>query len=157
MFMKPSKIILIFTTVLFLAACAIKPVPERVGPSYELFSRAENMLQEKSYEKALAGFNEYMERYPDGPMADAALMKMGSIYSILEKYQLALSIYQRLIDKYPNSHFISDARFEIIVAYYKDGEYGKAIELATDFLKHKTSRVQELKTYLLIGDRPGQK
>ena len=150
--MKPSKIILIFTTVLFLAACAIKPVPERVGPSYELFSRAENMLQEKSYEKALAGFNEYMERYPDGPMADAALMKMGSIYSILEKYQLALSIYQRLIDKYPNSHFISDARFEIIVAYYKDGEYGKAIELATDFLKHKTSRVQELKTYLLIGD-----
>ncbi len=150
--MKPIKIILILTAAFFLAACAIKPVPEREGPSYELFSRAEKMFQAKAYEKALSNFNEYIERYPDGPLADAALMKMGSIYTILEKYQLARGIYQRLINEYPKSRFVSGARFEMLVAYYKDGEYGSAIEQATDFLKHTTSRVDTLKTYLLLGD-----
>jgi ABC-type branched-subunit amino acid transport system substrate-binding protein/thioredoxin-like negative regulator of GroEL len=150
--MKPIKIVLILTAAFFLAACAIKPVPEREGPSYELFSRAEKMFQTKAYEKALTDFNEYIERYPDGPLADAALMKMGSIYTILEKYQLARGIYQRLINEFPKSRFVSDARFEIVVSYYKDGEYGSAIEQATDFLKHTTSRGDTLKTYLLLGD-----
>jgi branched-chain amino acid transport system substrate-binding protein len=152
MLMKPIKTVLIFTTALFLAACAIKPVPERVGPSYALFSQAEKMFDAKSYEKALADFNEYLKRYPDGPLADAALMKMGSIYTMLEKYQLARSIYQRVIVEYPKSHFVSDARFEMLVTYYKDGDYGDAIEQATDFLKHTTSRVHTLKTYLLLGN-----
>ena len=51
--MKPIKIVLLLTAALFLGACAIKPVPEKVGPGYQLFSQAEQMLQEKSYEKAL--------------------------------------------------------------------------------------------------------
>ena len=150
--MKSIKIVLIFTTTLLLSACAIKPVPERAGPSYELFSRAEKMFQAKFYEKALADFNEYLERYSDEPLADAALMKMGSIYTILEKYQLARDAYQRLIREYPKSHFVPDARYEMLVAYYKDGDYGRAIEQATDFLKYTTSRVHALKTYLLLGD-----
>ncbi len=152
MLMKPIKIVLIFTTAFLLAACAIKPVPERAGPSYELFSHAEKMLQMKSYEKALADYNEYLERYPAGPLADAALMKIGSIYTMLGKNQQARSIYQRLIDEYPKSQFIPDARFGMLVTYYKDGDYGDAIERATDFLKHAPPRVYVLKTYLLLGD-----
>ena len=150
--MKPDKTILILIAAFFLAACAIKPAPERVGPSYELFSRAEKMFQAKTYEKALSDYNEYLERYPDGPLADAALMKIGSINMILEKYKPAIDSYQRLINEYPKSNFAADARFESIVAYYKNGEYGNAIDQATDFLKHTTSRAQQLKTYLLLGD-----
>ena len=150
--MKTIKVALIFTSALLFAACAIKPVPERAGPSYELFSRAEKMFQAKSYEKALADYNEYIRRYPDAPLVDAALMKTGSIYMILKKYKPARDFYQRLIHEYPKSKFASEARFEIIVAYYRDGEYRNAIELATDFLRHTTSRTEALKTYLLIGD-----
>ena len=84
--MKPIKIVLLLTAALFLGACAIKPVPEKVGPGYQLFSQAEKMLQEKSYEKALAHFREYHERFPDAPLADAALIKMGSIHTILEDF-----------------------------------------------------------------------
>ena len=103
--MKPIKIVLLLTVALFLAACAIKPIPEKVGPGYQLFSQAEKMLQAKSYEKALAHFREYHERFPDAPLADAALMKMGSIHTILEDFEQARRIYQRLIDEYPGSHF----------------------------------------------------
>ena len=152
MFTKSSKKVLILMAALFLTACAIKPVPERAGPSYELFSQAEKMFQAKSYEKALADYNEYIKRYPDAPLVDAALMNIGSIYMIIKKYKPARDFYQRLINEYPKSNFASEARFKIIVAYYKDGEYGNAIEQATDFLKHATSRTEKLKTYLLIGD-----
>ena len=150
--MKPIKIVLLLTAALFLGACAIKPVPEKIGPGYQIFSQAEKMLQEKSYEKALALFREYHERFPDAPLADAALMKMGSIHTILGDFEQARRIYQRLINEYPGSHFISDARFEILVTYYNQGEYGNVIEQAFHFLKQKPSRAHILKTYVLLGD-----
>jgi ABC-type branched-subunit amino acid transport system substrate-binding protein/predicted negative regulator of RcsB-dependent stress response len=150
--MKPIKIFLLMTIALFLGACAIKPIPEKVGPGHELFSQAEKMLQAKSYEKALVQFREYHEQYPDAPLADAALMKMGSIHTILGDFEQARSIYQRLIDEYPDSHFVPDARFEIIVTYYNQGEYGNVIEQASLFLKQKPSRAHILRTYVLLGD-----
>jgi len=150
--MKPIKIFLLMTAALFLGACAIKPVPEKVGPEQQLFSQAEKMLQAKSYEKALAQFREYHERFPDAPLADAALMKMGSIHTILGDFEQSRISYQRLIDQYPGSHFVPDAWFEILVTYYNQGEYGNVIEQAPHFLKQKPSRAHILKTYVLLGD-----
>ena len=150
--MKPIKIVLLLTVALFLGACAIKPAPEKTGPGYQLFSQAEKMLQAKSYEKALAHFKEYYEQFPDAPLADAALMNMGSIQTILGDFEQARLIYQRLIDEYPDSHFVLDARFEILVMYYNQGEYGNVIEQASNFLKQKPSMAHILKTYVLLGD-----
>jgi len=150
--MKPTKIILLLMAALFLGACAIKPVPEKIGPEYQLFSQAEKMLQAKSYEKALAHFREYYERFPDAPLADAALMKMGSIHTILGDFEQARLIYQRLIGEYPGSHFVPDARFELLATYYNQGEYGNVIEQAPHFLEQKPSRVHILRTYVLLGD-----
>ncbi len=150
--MKPIKIVLILTAALFLGACTLKTVQERVDPAYQLFSQAEKMLQAKSYEEALTGFSEYYERFPDGPLADAALMKMATIHTIRGNYEQARSLYQRLILEYPESHFVSDARFEILVTYYSRGEYGDVIEQAAEFLRHTTSRVHILRTYMLLGD-----
>ena len=150
--MKPIKIVLLLTAALFLGACAIKPVPEKVGPGYQLFSQAEKMLQAKSYENALAHFREYHERFPDAPLADAALTKIGSIHTILGDFEQARRIYQRLIDEYPSSHFVPDAWFEILVTYYNQGEYGNVIEQAPHFLNQKPSSAHILKTYVLLGD-----
>jgi len=150
--MKPIKIVLFLTIAFFLGACAIAPVPEKVAPGYQLFSQAEKMLQEKSYENALALFREYHEKFPDAPLSDAALMKMGSIHSILGDFEQARSIYQRLIEKYPDSHFVSDAWLEILVTYYNQGEYGNVIEQTPHFLKQKPSRGHVLKAYVLLGD-----
>ncbi|MGW8325835.1 MAG: penicillin-binding protein activator, partial [Desulfobacterales bacterium] len=92
------------------------------------------------------------ERFPDGPLADAALMKMASIHATLGDFEQARSIYHRLIDEHPESPFVSDAGFEIIVMYYNQGEYDRVIEQATQFLKQKPSRVHVQKTYVLLGD-----
>ena len=70
-------------TVLFgLTACApaIKG-PARVDKTAKgraLYEQAEKLFKVKAYEDALELYNEYLTKYPDQPLADAALMKMGN-------------------------------------------------------------------------------
>ena len=64
----------------------------------------------------------------------------------------ARTSYNRLISEYPESYFIPDARIEIMVTYYKQGDYEKVIEQAADFLKHAVSESHILRTYVLTGD-----
>lgn len=150
--MKPNQIILVITAVLFLGACVPKMAPIKLDPASRLFSRAEKMLHEKSYKEALDAYQEYLKRFPDQPMADAALMKMGSINVILGENKKARDIYQRLIIEYPESLFVPDARIEILTTYYNQGEYGEVIKPAMDILKSTLSRVRLLKIYMLLGD-----
>ena len=110
------------------------------------------MFQEKSYEKALAFFNEYLDRFPDRPMAGAALMKTGAIHMVLGNNDRARNIYKRLIAEYPESYFVPDARIEIMVTYYNQGEYKKVVDQAADFIKYAVSRAHILRTYVLVGD-----
>ena len=150
--MKPICKITIITAAIFLWACVPKTIYEKFDPAAQLFSRAEKMFQEKSYEKALVSFNEYLDRFPDRPMAGAALMKTGAIHMALGNNDRARTAYKRLISEYPESYFVPDARIEIMVTYYNQGEYEKVIEQAADFLKYAVSIPHILRTYVLTGD-----
>jgi len=145
------KIVVIIAT-LFLWSCMPKTIYEKFDPSAQLFSRAEKMFQEKSYDNALVLYNEYLARFPDRPMADAALMKMGAIHTALGNNDSARNVYNRVITEYPKSYFVPDARIEIMVTYYNQGEYEKVIEQTADFLKHAVSESHILRTYVLAGD-----
>ena len=145
------KIVVIIAT-LFLWSCMPKTIYEKFDPSAQLFSRAEKMFQEKSYDNALVLYNEYLDRFPDRPMADAALMKMGAIHTALGNNDSARNVYNRVITEYPKSYFVPDARIEIMVTYYNQGDYEKVIEQTADFLKHAVSESHILRTYVLAGD-----
>ena len=145
------KIVVIIAT-LFLWSCMPKTIYEKFDPSAQLFSRAEKMFQEKSYDNALVLYNEYLDRFSDRPMADAALMKMGAIHTALGNNDSARNVYNRVIIEYPKSYFVPDARIEIMVTYYNQGDYEKVIEQAADFLKHAVSESHILRTYVLAGD-----
>jgi ABC-type branched-subunit amino acid transport system substrate-binding protein/predicted negative regulator of RcsB-dependent stress response len=152
MFMKPICKIVIITAAIFLWSCMPKVGYEKYDPAAQLFSEAEKMFQEKSYEKALVLFNEYLDRFPDRSMAGAALMKTGAIHMALGNNESARNVYKRLIAEYPESYFVPDARIEIMVTYYNQREYETVIEQAADFLKHAVSRPHILRTYVLAGD-----
>ena len=150
--MKPIFKIVIITAVLFIWSCMPKTIYERFDPSAQLFSRAEKMFQEKSYDTALVLFNEYLDRFPDRPMADAALMRIGAIHVAHGNNGSARNVYHRLIVEYPESYFVPDARIEILVTYYNQRDYEKVIEQASEFLKHAVSESHILRTYVLAGD-----
>jgi ABC-type branched-subunit amino acid transport system substrate-binding protein len=150
--MKPIRIIFFVTGVLFLWACVPKMAPIRLDPADALFSRAEKMLQAESYPEALDAYSEFLEKYPDRPLADAALMKIGSVYAILGDNEKARNAYERLIAEYPDSIFVSDARIEILTTYYNQGYYEKVIAQAADLIEVLVSRGHFLRVYVLLGD-----
>ncbi len=156
MLMKPCNRILILIVALFFWACGPKPIapplPVTVDPGYEIFSRAEDMFQAKSYGKALETYNEYLLRFPDRDLAAAALMKMGAIYTALDKNAESSNIYKRLIAEYPDSPFVQDAMVELLVTFYNEGKYKEVIRMSAGILETTASRVHFLRTYTLVGD-----
>ncbi|MDL1968273.1 MAG: penicillin-binding protein activator [Deltaproteobacteria bacterium] len=154
--MKKINLNFILIAVLFLCSCGLKniflPVSVQLGPADELFSKAEKFYQVKSYEKALNAYNEYFSRFSDRPLADAALMKTGAIYTALGDYAKARDSYKRLLVDYSDSSFVPDARVEGLVTFYNEGKYERVIREADSVLEKIVSRIHILRTYVLVGD-----
>ncbi len=156
--MKPTKqiaITLLLLQIVFggcLPKTTILTVPVEAGPGKELFSKAEKLFQAKSYQKAREAYNEYIARFPNGPLAADAFLKIGAIHAALGSHSKARDVYQRLIAEYPGSSFAPNARVGILISYYNEGMYSEVIEQAADFLKRAVPRAPYLKTHLLLGD-----
>lgn len=154
--MRKINLVFVIIAVLFLCSCGLKdiflPVPVKPGPGDELFSKAEKLYQAESYEESLNAYNEYLFRFPDRPLADAALIKTGAIYTALGDYAEARDSYKRLIVEHPDSSFVPDARVEGLVTFYNEGKYERVIREADSVLEKIVSRIHILRMYVLVGD-----
>ena len=110
------------------------------------------MFQLKSYRDALTMYDEYLIRFPDKRLAPAALIKTGEIYTALGNYEKARSAYDHLIEKYPNSPLVEDARVEILVTHYEEGKYQEVIRQAHFLLGKEVPDRNTFRTHILLGD-----
>ncbi|MFV9645133.1 MAG: penicillin-binding protein activator [Desulfobacterales bacterium] len=124
--MSLKNTITILIAAFFFAACAPKqlqpPRPVYVDPGDILFAQAEDLFKTKSYEKALAKYTEYLSLFPNGRLADAALMKTGAAW------------------------------VEILVTLYNEGEYNEAIKQANDVIGSNIAGINRIRIYVLLGD-----
>lgn len=126
--------------------------PVTVDSETELFSRAEKMFRLKSYPQALSLYDEYLAKFPEGISVPAALMKKGGICMAMGNYETARTVYTYLIDRYPNSFLIPDAKIEILTTFYNEGKYEELIRYADEVGKNVGSRENVIKIYILLGD-----
>lgn len=154
--MSLKNTIILLVVAFFFAACAPKqlqpPMPVYVDPEDILFAQAEDLFQAKLYEKALIKYTEYLSRFPKERLADAALMKTGTIWSELGNNAKALTCYNRLIADYPKSPFIPDAMVETLVVLYNEGKYNEAIRQANNVIESNIAGINIIRTYVLLGD-----
>lgn len=154
--MKPIGRIIIAMLCVILWGCGPKTsvfsISGRLDPGAELFSKAEQLFQAQAYKEAFAAYREYLFRFPDGSLADGALMKIGAIHTVSGNYPDARKVYQRLIIEYPHSSFVLDAQVDILATFYSEGRYKEVIERAADFLTTTASRVHLLRTHVILGD-----
>ncbi len=154
--MKLKHVILLFSVIVLLWACATKtgvtPDSSRVGKGEELFSSAEELFEAGSYDEALTLYDEYIERYGDESLAAAALMKTGFIFTVNGEYENARSAYRRILSGYPSSAFVQDALVEELFTFYQQGRYQDVIQFAPATLQRLDSNLHIFKTYALIGD-----
>ena len=128
------------------------PEPVEFHPGDELFSRAEKMFQRKDYDNALKIYDKYFARFPNGHLAAQALMKTGLIHTALGKNGESRAIYNRLIAEYSSSPIALDARVEILVTFFNQGNYNQVIRHAADVLEETFFRVHILRKYTLVCD-----
>ncbi len=62
-------------------------------------------------------------------------MKMGNIYAALDRDQVKLNVYQKLVREYPKSRFASYAMMEILSTYYNKGQFKEVILQEADTLE----------------------
>jgi len=147
---------LVMAVLLGLLACT-STIKEHIGydkttKGAELYEQAEKLFKAKAYEDALKVYNEYLDKYSDRPLADEALMRMGKIYASLGRNEAKLYAYQRLVNDYPESRFVSDAMLEILSSYYDEGQYKAVILQAADILEKTDSKPHIFQTYVYLAD-----
>jgi branched-chain amino acid transport system substrate-binding protein len=154
--MQTHRFIVLTCLLIVLSACVPKPPvppePAAVGAEEDLFIAAENMYEAQYYLQSLDAYRAFLNRYPDRPLAPAALMKIGKINSILGNNDEARRDYSRLISEYPGSSFYPDAWVEILSSYYHEKNYVDVINQAADVLRSIDSATHVFRVYALVGD-----
>ena len=154
--MKTRRLAVLLCFLLVCGACvpkpAVPPEPVTTGAEYELFAAAEKLYEDRDYPQALDAYHTFLNRYPDRPLAPAALMKIGKIHSILGNGDEARRAYARLISEYPGSSFNPDAWVEILFSYYHEGNYAEVIEQSYDVLRNIDSEQHVFRVHALVGD-----
>jgi len=154
--MKIKERILFFAVMVSICACAAKSglppesVPTERGDA--LFTSAEDLFGAGSYDEALGLYDEYLRQHGQGPLAAAALMKIGYIHALTGDYEKARAAYRRISSDYPTSSFVQDALVEELSTYYQQGRYRDLIQFAPETLQRIDSNLHIFKTYALIGD-----
>jgi branched-chain amino acid transport system substrate-binding protein len=156
--MKMKYIIFTITILSFITACSSMGLKQskrkgEIDTENALFEKAETQYKNESFDQAIAAYSQYISRYPDGKMIDAAFLKLGITHQQVGKNDQALTYLEQLIQKFPKSPFIMDARIEILSVYLKQGRFRKLEQDATAILKDSLHATQRLKVYGLLGDR----
>jgi ABC-type branched-subunit amino acid transport system substrate-binding protein/predicted negative regulator of RcsB-dependent stress response len=160
--MKFRNRLFIVGALLLIWSCVPKPVvvtepepepePAPVSIAEKLFTEAEELYAQQSYEKALALYERYIDQYPDGQAAAVAMLRMGAIHTELANFEDALRYYNQLLADYPDSAYGMDANIGMLNAYYYEGRFSEVIQLASVLLADMVSKEHLAKTYSILGD-----
>ncbi len=91
--------------------------------------------QLEKWEQAFEHFE--LATAPEYILADYAIYRLARGYTKNEDHRAALSWYNRLVDRYPESFLRSRVQYEIVRTYLKQEDYSNALKYAAELLKNK--------------------
>jgi branched-chain amino acid transport system substrate-binding protein len=109
--------------------CAPKlpPEPEWERNAHAQLEQAQTLLSRRQYELAAKTAEAFLKLYPKSRYMDQALVLLGEIRLTQRDYSRALSYYKEVIEKFPSSPLIYEAKYELGVCYFELKEYDLAI------------------------------
>jgi len=93
-----------------------------------LYQTAYNEYTRGNYDVAIAGFQKYLELYPNGELADFSQYWIAESFFNLKQYETALKEYDKLINLYPKSKRLPWAYYNKAQVFLK---LGKQVEAAS--------------------------
>src|SRR5512139_3795510 len=119
--------VIVMTAVLGCAP-ALAPLPQWEKDAQALIDHAEALFAKKQYDAAAKTAEGFFTTYPESRYTDRALSLMGEIQLTTRNYKQALNYYKKLIEKYPASNLIGEAKYKIGLCYFELKDYDLAID-----------------------------
>lgn len=99
------------------------------------FDAAENAYENSQYEKAITGYTNYVNRYPNGINVLAARYHRGESYAVLEQYTQALKDYEWVLAKGQGRYYVDALGKAAQIAYHNEQDFQKAYDYYTKWEK----------------------
>lgn len=160
---KTCFTLFVLCPLLLFTACARMPVAPRVpalqGPGDKLFASAEKHFAVGALPEALQAFKRYVQHYPQGPRAAAALFRIGTIYNNQGNPVQARRYFEQLMRLYPQSRLLPAAMLGTLRADFIEQDFPRVIretpavlaKLPSDHLRFKAQQMLA-GAYLQTGD-----
>ncbi|MCZ2101489.1 MAG: tetratricopeptide repeat protein [Chitinophagales bacterium] len=100
------------------------------------------------YEKAITGFSNYLDKYPNGANRLSATYYRAESYSILKKYNLALADYEKTVQAGTSEFYIQAIRKSALIAYNSTQEFDKAFKYYDLYYQKITDEDEKYKAAL---------
>ncbi len=105
-------------------------IPDKIGGAdmgqTQEFQKLLDYVNSEDWNKALPGFQGFLQRYPKSPLADNAQYWVGESYYGLGDYKKAIAEYQVLIQKYPRSTKTKNALLKQGISFFNLKMYPEA-------------------------------
>ncbi len=105
-------------------------IPDKIGGTdmgqTQEFQKLLDYVNSEDWNKALPGFQGFLQRYPKSPLADNAQYWIGESYYGLGDYKKAIAEYQVLIQKYPRSSKTKNALLKQGISFFNLKMYPEA-------------------------------
>ncbi len=95
------------------------------------YTRAYDLLARGQNDSAVASFDDFLNKFPDGPYSDNAWYWQGEAMYAQRSFEEALRNFGVVVNSFPNSTKVPDARLKIGFALYEEGEYEQARSILT--------------------------
>lgn len=92
------------------------------------YDAAFNLLKQGHYDRAIKGFRDFLENYPQSPLRDNARYWLAEAYYVKRDFRKALAEFTRLVNDHPGSAKLPDAMLRIGYCHYELGEWALARE-----------------------------
>lgn len=110
----------------------VAPAPG-IMTEQQLYERAlDSLLQEESYQRSIAEFDQYLSQYPDGRFVTNAYYWQGQAYVNLSQFDQARAAFETIVNDYPDGRKIEDAMYSLGTVYHQLGDSARARQMLQD-------------------------
>ena len=98
----------------------IQPAPEvKIPLDQKLYGANLDLYRKEKYGEAIAGFKNFLRKYPKSKLADNAAFWIGESYMALKQYEQAILAFQKVMKKYPRGNKVPNALLRQALAFYE--------------------------------------
>lgn len=91
-----------------------------------VYNQAFDALKAGSYSTAVTGFKDFLNNYPQSPLADNAQYWLGEAYYVNRDFDGAAGAFRTVLKKWPDSRKAPDAMLKLGYSQFEQKQYGAA-------------------------------